>query len=370
MSNHDNNSLITITAIALLWYAHKRKHEERTFSLEDRKTNELGYARPSPAPGLPTLTTNNTSSTAEEEAVDPMRYTTLQVFCLVPAVLGLATLVSRHLVRDDETTRREMWRRLLEQMSVGELLRASYFVQMMLYFGLGSAFLAVDLTKTPDFVYRNKIQKRATIDYYAKLPKLFAVLTLNLGLPGLAFLVKRLLLLLWGRRRESTGGKGGGNAARVASKLLRKYLRFDPELPSVGEVSLHTAAFLMMYDLLFFYSHKWLHHRSVYAAIHKLHHEWKSPTALAAAYAHPVEHLLSNLLPGAVGILVLRPHFLTFNVFTLLGLLITLLEHSGYELVDTHAFHNLHHEKFQDNYGTFFWWDEWYGTRIHPLVQQ
>ena len=33
--------------------------------------------------------------------------------------------------------------------------------------------------------------------------------------------------------------------------------------------------------------HRALHHRSVYAYVHKQHHEFREPTGIAALYAHP-----------------------------------------------------------------------------------
>ena len=52
------------------------------------------------------------------------------------------------------------------------------------------------------------------------------------------------------------------------------------------------------YEGVFYYSHRLLHAKPFYARINKTHHEWKAPTAIAAAYAHPIEHLLSNVLPS------------------------------------------------------------------------
>ena len=64
--------------------------------------------------------------------------------------------------------------------------------------------------------------------------------------------------------------------------------------PSWNEIPLRNLHFLLIL------TYRLLHHRYLYKYIHKKHHEWQSPVALAATYCHPLEHLIANTIPVAL----------------------------------------------------------------------
>merc|ERR1712108_54344 len=101
------------------------------------------------------------------------------------------------------------------------------------------------------------------------------------------------------------------------------------------------------------YSHWILHHRRLYKHIHKKHHEWTASIALVAVYAHPVEHVVSNLLPVALGPLIVGSHPATMWLWFSIALLSTLNSHSGYHLpfLPSPEAHDFHHLKFNQCYG-------------------
>ena len=102
------------------------------------------------------------------------------------------------------------------------------------------------------------------------------------------------------------------------------------ELPGLPQVIFEVAIFLLIEELLFFYSHYALHKfRPLYANIHKKHHEWQATVAYAAIYAHPIEHIMSNLLPAAIGPIICGSHVATNWLWHTLVITNTLNSHSG-----------------------------------------
>eukprot|EP00930_Biecheleria_cincta_P057440 TRINITY_DN43370_c0_g1_i1.p1 TRINITY_DN43370_c0_g1~~TRINITY_DN43370_c0_g1_i1.p1 ORF type:complete len:292 (+),score=31.39 TRINITY_DN43370_c0_g1_i1:73-948(+) len=138
-------------------------------------------------------------------------------------------------------------------------------------------------------------------------------------------------------------------------------------LPSIGTLTVQIAVVLVVQELLFFYSHRWLHvNKQMYARVHKLHHTWTAPISLVAIYAHPFEHVVSNVFPPFAGCVLVRAHFATMSIHTVLGLAHTLAVHSGYFFCDDHGMHDEHHRSFNVNYGVFGVLDWLHGTYVLP----
>lgn len=139
--------------------------------------------------------------------------------------------------------------------------------------------------------------------------------------------------------------------------------RVDASFPPLVELARDFAISIVLREALFYYGHRLLHLPWLYVRIHKKHHKFTAPVALAAQYAHPIEQIVANALPISLPPQLLRSHILTFWVFLAYELFNTATVHSGYDFFRGLArMHDLHHEKFNLNYGSIGLFDWLHGT--------
>uniref|UniRef100_A0A7S1KST8 Fatty acid hydroxylase domain-containing protein n=1 Tax=Percolomonas cosmopolitus TaxID=63605 RepID=A0A7S1KST8_9EUKA len=134
--------------------------------------------------------------------------------------------------------------------------------------------------------------------------------------------------------------------------------------------------FFFMEDMSHYWLHRWLHTDFGYKHIHRVHHEFDAPTALATTYAHPAEIIILGLATFS-GPLIVRPHMFVLFIWVNLRQLAALETHCGHslpfsldriklfgmQLFGGSSFHD-HHHRFLDGAfaSNFVFWDVLCGT--------
>ncbi|KAF0686716.1 Aste57867_21558 [Aphanomyces stellatus] len=143
-------------------------------------------------------------------------------------------------------------------------------------------------------------------------------------------------------------------------------------LPTLSSIVFEFAAFMLVEDFLFYWSHRFFHWKKIYKYVHKVHHEYTAPFGLAVMYTHPVEEISSSVA-AMTGPLVFGSHIVCLWVWLVFRLLEGVESHSGYDFpfglrtlfpfLNGPVRHDYHHEKFDCNFGSMFgFWDWICGT--------
>lgn len=134
----------------------------------------------------------------------------------------------------------------------------------------------------------------------------------------------------------------------VLQKNIGNYLglQVTRQLPSFPKGLLDLVVFMFSYEFLFYYSHRILHYKFLYK-IHKMHHEYQTPIGISALYCHPIEHVVSNLIPIISGFPLMRCHVVSALLWLNLVMITTVNDHSGYHIPFLHSseLHDYHHLK-------------------------
>lgn len=156
-------------------------------------------------------------------------------------------------------------------------------------------------------------------------------------------------------------------------------LRFDGPAPSWMTHVWQVFVAYAVYDAMFYWSHRLLHHPRLYKHCHKQHHEYHTPVAIAGTHQHLLEGIIQIFnwyVPVAVAGWLNKNHgglhastLFYYNCFRWLE---TMDAHCGHEFPFSPfklapfclgaRGHDFHHREFNGNYGAMVFWDRLCGT--------
>ena len=163
----------------------------------------------------------------------------------------------------------------------------------------------------------------------------------------------------------------------IYNPAVKIYTTLYPNMSDYGWVY-YFAAFPIMFvihDTYFYWTHRIMHHKSLFNVMHLVHHKSTNPSPWAAYAFHPLEAIVEQGI-FVVFLFTIPVHKSHMGIFFLLSIIYNIYGHLGWELypngfsksfigkwINTSVNHNQHHKYFKGNYGLYFlFWDRIMGT--------
>jgi Delta7-sterol 5-desaturase len=133
-------------------------------------------------------------------------------------------------------------------------------------------------------------------------------------------------------------------------------------------------------DTSFYWTHRAMHHPTLFRLFHSVHHDSHDPTPFTAYSFHPLEAVVQSLngLPTLLPLMFLPWDPTVLIVYGFGQIAFNVIGHLGYEVYPAYwnrlpglrwktpgLHHYLHHQMVGGNYALYFrWWDKWCGTEL------
>lgn len=187
-----------------------------------------------------------------------------------------------------------------------------------------------------------------------------------------------MLFSLGGAKSKSSNSKKAGDKAKTESSdgVGWANLRWSGKSPSILQLYKTVGIAYLLYDAMFYWTHRLLHRKDLFLKIHRVHHQFKTPVGISASYSQFYETMAQIFMwwvpLGLAGWMTGDLHSTTIFWYHIFRWLETVEAHSGYDipfhpihfflLPSGARFHDYHHSHFDGNYGASIIWDRLMGT--------
>ncbi|EGD77304.1 sterol desaturase [Salpingoeca rosetta] len=160
---------------------------------------------------------------------------------------------------------------------------------------------------------------------------------------------------------------------RYIEPLVWTYGYFDRHAFSFTWFLLSIPIYMFIFDAWFYWTHRWLHDIPfLWDHVHRIHHQFKEPSAFAQDAVHPFEAILQGPLGHYLPTLFFPIHPIAHAAFGFLSSVFAVAAHDGRQWdINDHYYHHCAGKGRKNSFNySLYWplWDVWCNTRYDGPV--